>query len=329
MTTNPAEKSQLVMTHARWDDTSSVRILEWLELASKEPEFGALFSARLKHDPKDVLLLRFEQDSSEGEKHDAVCARHRALADAQPAEASLQYLRIRCVGDEQEKNAQFTSAREKWPDNPWLSMADGVTLAERGNYLQAQPLYDLARKRLPAMRGYLALDHARLRRLNSVNGEVKLADLVSNSERLGMLLAIETGRELDGTPLEPYASLARGKLDVAVRQANKNKEGRERVLRLVASSDGATRAMIDEALALPLGETDDFEMAIAMYAVAVKAYARSGVPRDPARKDAGRRKESRCWISWNTCDAVETRCRHAPCCLTSICNCACTRFTPR
>ena len=38
MITNPAEKSQLVMTHARWDDTSSVRILEWLELASKEPD---------------------------------------------------------------------------------------------------------------------------------------------------------------------------------------------------------------------------------------------------------------------------------------------------
>ena len=276
MITTPAEKSRLVMTHARWDNTSSVRILEWLDLASKEPDFGALFAARLKQNPKEVLLLRFEQDNSEGEKHDAVCARHRTLAEAQPAEAGLQYLRIRCMGDEQEKNAQFTSAREKWPDNPWLSMAAGVTLAERGNYLQAQPMYDLARKRLPAMRGYLALDHARLRRLNSVDGKVDLADLISNSERLGMLLAIETGRDLDGTPLEPYVSLARGKLDVAVLQANKNKEGRERVLRLVASSEGATRAMIDEAMALPLDETDDFETAIAMYAVAVKTL------RDPS-----------------------------------------------
>ncbi len=223
-----------------------------------------------------MVLLRFEQDSSEGEKHQAVCERHRTLAEATPAVADLQYLRIRCMGDDQQKNAQFVAAQEKWPDNPWLSLAAGATLAERGNYLQAQPMYELARKRLPAMRSYLSLDAARLRRLNSVDGKSKLADLVPNSDHLAMLMSIETGRDLDGTPLEPYASLARGKLDVAVRQANTVGEGRERVLRLVASSEGATPAMINEALALPLDDSDDFETSIAMYAVAVRTL------RDPS-----------------------------------------------
>ena len=101
---------------------------------------------------------------------------------------------------------------------------------------------------------------ARLRRLNSAGGKVKVTDLVAHSDQLAMLMAIESGKDLEGTPLEPYDSLARGNLAAAVLQAKKIKDGSERVLRLVASSDGATREMIDEALALPLGEPDDFEI---------------------------------------------------------------------
>jgi len=276
MLEKPEEKSKLALTHARWDSTSSAKILDWLQLASTDPEFGALLAERLKQDPKDVLLMRFEQDLAEGEKADAVCARQRALAERAPSDPDLQYLRIRCVADEREKNAQFEAAQKKWPDNAWLTMAAGVTLAERGRYSDAQPLYELARKKLPALRGYLALDHARLRRLTSPTGEAKLADLVPNSDRLGVLLQIESDNDVDGTPLEPYASMARGKLALAAQQAGRNKDAR--VVKLLASSDGATRAMIDEALALPLDEKeDDFETAIAMYAVAVKAS------RDPSR----------------------------------------------
>jgi hypothetical protein len=271
MINDPADKAQLIKTHARWDDTNSVMILDWLQLASEQPDFGTLFAARLKHAPKDVLLLRFEQDSSEGAQHEAVCTRQRALAEAEPAQSSLQYLRIRCLADDRQKNAEFVTAQKKWPKDPWLTLAAGATFAEHGDYLQAQPMYEQARNRLPAMRSYLALNEARLRRLNSVDGNANLADLVPSSEHLAMLVSIENGRDLDGTPLEAYASLASGKLDVAVVQANKKKEGRERVLRLVASSDGATRAMIDEALALPLGDSDDFESAIAMYALAVRS----------------------------------------------------------
>ena len=150
------------------------------------------------------------------------------------------------------------------------------------------------------MRGYLTLDTARLRRLNSVDGKVEARGPGANSEHLEMLVSIETGRGLEGTPLEPYVSLARGKLDVAVRQANKIGEGRERVLRLVASSDGATRAMMEEALALPLDESDDFQTAIAMYAVAVEASARSGAVRRRSSKRCWETKESRCSRSWNT-----------------------------
>ena len=82
------------------------------------------------------MLLRFEQDSSEGENTKRCARAIGRWPNAEPAQASLQYLRIRCVGDEQQKNAQFISAQQKWPDDPWLSLAAGATYAERGNYLR-------------------------------------------------------------------------------------------------------------------------------------------------------------------------------------------------
>ena len=270
MLKDPADRAQLVQMHARWDETTSANVLDWLQLASDDPAFGGLLAARLEHDPKDILLLRFEQDSSEGEKHEAVCARQRTLAETEPANAGLQYLRIRCMPDDQQQNTQFIAAQEKWPDNPWLSLAAGATYAERGDYLQAQPKYEHARKRLIAMRRYLSLDVARLRRLNSADGNLDFADLAANSDQLSMFLMIETGRDTAGTALEPYHSLARGDLDAAMLQAKKLNDGSERVLRLAAASEGATRAMIEAALALPLGDTEDFGTAIAMYGVAAR-----------------------------------------------------------
>jgi tetratricopeptide (TPR) repeat protein len=215
-------------------------------------------------------LLRFEQDRSEGAQHDAVCARHRALAEARLDQPDLQYLNIRCMGNEVQKNEQFVLAQQKWPDNAWLSLAAGATHAEHGDYQKAEPLYELARKRLPAMHEYLTLDTARLRRLNAGESEPRLNDLMPSSEHLSMLVSIENGTGLDATPLAPYALLARGNLDAAASAAKKLGDGHERVLQLVASSDGATHQMMQEALALPLDASDDFNTAIAMYAVAVR-----------------------------------------------------------
>jgi hypothetical protein len=48
-------------------------------------------------------------------------------------------------------------------------------------------------------------------------------------------------------------------------------EGRERALRIVATSEGATPAMIKEALDLPVDDGSDHQSLIAMYALALRA----------------------------------------------------------
>ena len=266
---NPEDRARLITTHARWDDTNSAYILEWLQLASEQPSFDKLFSERVKQDPADVVLLRFEQDSSTGEKHDAVCAKQRSMAEAAPEKPDLQYLGIRCLGDESAMNERFLTAHEKWPKNGWLAMAAGATYAERGDYSKALPLYEGARTRLNSMREYLALDTARLRRLE-LGPQASLRDLVASSNNLEMFVTIETGKDLEGTSLEPYALIARGDLETAVKLAKKSHEGRERVMRLAAASNGASATMIDEALALPLDDSIDVESTLAMYGLAAR-----------------------------------------------------------
>ena len=268
------ERARLIAAHARWDPTTSSNIYMWLSLATKQPGFDALLAARLDQDAANVVLLRFEQDTTEGDRHAAVCTKHRARAQAAPTDPDLQYIAIRC-GDDVRNDAEFLTAQQRWPDNSWFALAAGAVHAQRGEYKVAEPLYEKARRGLPAMRDYLSTDVARLRRLNSQVGEVSISDLVATAE-LAPLAAIESGSETAGTPLEAYHAMARGDLARAVELAKTANRGDDRIVRLIAFSDGATPAMISAAFELPDGEHLDFDDALVMYGLAVREQ------RDPA-----------------------------------------------
>jgi hypothetical protein len=216
------------------------------------------------------VLLRVEQDTTSGEAHAATCDRHRALAQKNP-EADLRYLTIRCVEDAEQRNAAFVEAQSEWPDHPWLAMAAGATLAERGEYVRAQPMIEQVIRKLPAMRERLALDAARLRRLNAAGNQADIQSLTRFSSSIETLAGIESGRGLEDTPLAPYAALALGRIDEAAKMARAMTEGRERALRIIATSEGATPAMINEALELPVDDDSDYQSLIAMYALALRA----------------------------------------------------------
>jgi Zn-dependent protease with chaperone function/tetratricopeptide (TPR) repeat protein len=268
---DPKDRSRLLLTHARWDETSSPQTLDWLMLAASEPEFAKILADRMRQSPNDVVLLRVEQDTTEGEAHAAVCERHRALAQKKPGEANLQYITIRCLEDAGERNAAFLAAQKKWPEHSWLSMAAGATLAEKGDYGQALPLYERAMKSLAPMRERIALDTARLRRLtHEGEGQPEIRNLVRYSSQLKMLTGIEAARGLEGGALAPYAAMANGRVDEAAELARAMPEGGSRALRLAAISDDAQDAVIEAAFAAPLSDEDDFESTIAMYALALR-----------------------------------------------------------
>jgi hypothetical protein len=133
---------------------------------------------------------------------------------------------------------------------------------------------DLARRELPAMQDTLAVDTLRVRRMSS--DDAKSADLEAQSDVLKHLVALESGAGLHpGTDMAFY-SLGRGMPGVAAKDVEENAEVDRRVLRFAAASDGATRDVVDAALALPLDEGIDDTSVWSALALALRER------RDPA-----------------------------------------------
>ena len=234
------QRATLVHAHARWDDTNSTNALGWLRAASKAKGFNALLEQRLALAPKDVVLLRFEQDTS-GVHHDEVCARQAKLAVADPDDADLQYLSTRCQPDGDARDHQFVQGYRHWPRNPWWALAAGYVFDGSAKWNDADSALATAMQQ-PALADSVALQLARVRRAAQIDAPVDISDLAKHSSKLRWMLNLEK----DG----PYARFDQGKLDEAIRVASKN-VNRERLIRLAAASDGASTALAHQALAMP------------------------------------------------------------------------------
>ena len=159
--------------------------------------------------------------------------------------------------------------RSKWPDNGWLALAAAATQAQNGNFLAAAPLYEKAYKSVPSAREYLAIDAARVRRIN-LGTDASLRDLAQNSQQLRTFAAIESGEDVAGTPLEAYNAIARGQVQRAVALAKKAEKGSEDILWLAAASEGASTEMIETALGVTVPENADVASMFAMYGLAAR-----------------------------------------------------------
>jgi hypothetical protein len=280
LVTDAAERSRMLLAHARWDSTESPSISEWLELAAQDPAFEKTFAERVKQESNDVLLGRYEQDFARGADRDEVCARRVKRSAAEPSNPDLRYLAIRCLPDEATQNARYIAEHQRWPRHPWFTFAAAASHADAGDYAKAEPLFEEARHTLATLRDYLTLETARLRRLNGRADPVAIENLAKSSGHLAFMLAIESGKADSGSPIEGYALLADARLADAAGIAKEADEKEYRLLRLIAISDGATDAMIDEALALPVDETDVDTM-VTMYALAAR-HGRSTAPFETA-----------------------------------------------
>ncbi len=262
--------------HARWDPLTSPHIYEWLSLASASPEFGSILAARLRESPDDVLLHRFEQDTSKGSEHAAVCERDQAAARAHPQNGNLQYLATRCIADRIDRDTAFDQFHLRFPHNAWLQQAVGYGAAEQGRWEEAIAQLEQARPELPAMAPFIAVDSFRLYRVLGRDSEPVALDLERQSERLRQLLAVESGGDQPKDPAKAYHELAGGHLNAALADAGPDPQDIARMRRLVAASDGATRQQIDAALALPDNQGIDSDSAWSALGLALRLH------RDPS-----------------------------------------------
>ena len=235
--------ARIAEAHARWDATDGY-LAEWMLRAKEGGKLPGILAARLARNPGEVVSLRVEQDASEGAQHEAVCARHRAIADAPGASPALQYVALRCIEDNAARNVALIEAHARWPDEPWLSLAAGYALAERAQWDRALPLLEKAAA-LPEAATMIMPDVARLKRAIGTGAAQTRSPLTARSGYLETMLVLESGEGTEGTPAAAYRHLVKGDLEQALKIAGADSG----VLVLAAASDGADAETVRRALA--------------------------------------------------------------------------------
>ncbi|HET9447455.1 MAG TPA: M48 family metalloprotease [Steroidobacteraceae bacterium] len=268
-------QAQVIQTHARWDSGDGHYTAYWLSLASQAEGFDEIVRARLALDPEDVLALRAEQDARP-DLRAAVCKRHRAMANERPESINLQYIAARCIENPAQHEQEVAALYAKAPNNGWVAAAMGYTHAEHARWNDAMAALNVARQRLPAMTERYALDTMRLRRMSSRDGDANSVDLVRQSDTLRYYLALIAGKDLQPGRDTAYHHLASGNPDAAANVEIDDPVEVARILRLAAASDGASREVIERALALPVEQGLDVNSIWAALGLALRER------RDPA-----------------------------------------------
>lgn len=232
--------SSIALAHARWDDTGSRHVVDWLAIAASTPEFPAVLQARLATQPDDVLLRRVAQDvAAEGDTQ--ACTSDTAAAASAPDQPDLVYLAARCLPTAEERNAAFRAGHARFPEHAWLAYAAGYDLAQTREWEPAAIALETARGQLTPLVDRISLDLERIERVLGRRPDAARSRVLSAaSPKLASYLEYEA--------LPGYQSLHAGDFDSAL---SSDADQRARMLRLVAASQGASSTQISEALALP------------------------------------------------------------------------------
>ena len=254
---NEADHERLALVHARWDDLDARSTGHWLMLAQHAAGFPKLIAQRLAESPDNVILLRLELDGAGDAGREAVCARHRSAAQAQPQNVNLQYVVIRCLPKEAARDQAFVDGHARHPEHGWFAYAAGYVLSEQGQWREALAAYEVVRRKTPTLVESVNIDAARIHRLLGTDRPPVMNELVKGSEGLRRLRALETDEGLGDSPYRAYPELARGNLAPALKLAQPQPKLAVRVLRLAAASDGAGPELAERALALPIDQGVD------------------------------------------------------------------------
>lgn len=265
-----SERAAMTAAHVRWDTVESRYATWWLYAARRSADLPKLLQQRIEHNPRDILALYAQQEYSEGAAYEQFCARHRTLAAKYSQDVELQYIANRCVADGTERDRQLGELYRRAPNSPWLAMAAGNLYAAAGDWPQATLSLEAALNKLPAYAELIALDLARIRRVSSEDSPT-LTDLAQKSDVLQHELSLETDAEASSDVDLAYHHLNRGALETAVATAGHG-DSADRVLRLVAASDGASQDIVDRALDMSLERGIDVDSGWAAFALALREH---------------------------------------------------------
>lgn len=259
-TNDIADKSALAMAalaHVRYDVPDSRYLMSWLALGSTMPGFDAAFAARRARFPMDIVAMRAEQNIATGAAHEAVCAKHRALAEASPDSGDLAYLATRCQHEGDARDKAFEEGFRRWPASPWFANAAASSFSQHARYADALAAYRVAMDKSPSLRQLIAAEAYRMERLvDPAAASRDMEKIAGISPWVGSMLRLEdTAHPVEGE-YRSLSLLSAGKLDEAVKAAS-GTAMEAHVLRMAAASRGASAAL--RARADKLGPNDGID----------------------------------------------------------------------
>lgn len=244
-----SERQQMIVNHAEWDDASSAHVLGWIEQAEESPGAPDVVVRRLARDPEEIISLRVQQDRATPAQKAEVCAQQRRLAQAKPESGDLAYLDVRCQPDGPEQGAAFLAGAKRFPNSAFFALAAGYEQMQTEQWEPALDSLDRACEGVPALAEHLRLEEARVLRLLDKWRPESHTNWLEQAPELAFLEALDTGKDVEGAELG-YSELAAGHLYQALEATSRDLEVSQRVLRLVAASDGAAPELIERAFAL-------------------------------------------------------------------------------
>lgn len=251
----PADRDRVIAMHAKWDAADSPDLVTWLALDAEKAKPGQALADRLADSPQDVLLLRLQQDLSQGEQaRGQVCAKHRAQAQSHPDSPDWAYMATRCLPDGAGKSDAFLQGAKQWPSHAWFNYAASYVDAEQARWREALAKMELARQKLPAVAESIVDDEARIVRHSGIQSP-NLAQLQAASSKLKFQLILENpsarGEDLD--PLaRAYVDMAEGRFTQGQNTLPSEADVAARWLRLAAASDDAPPEFLKQVHAISL-----------------------------------------------------------------------------
>jgi hypothetical protein len=161
----------------------------------------------------------------------------------------LAYLDVRCQPDGPQQGAAFLAGAKRFPNSAFFALAAGYEQLQSEQWEPALDSLDRACEGVPALGEHLRLEEARVLRLLGKWQPESHAVWLEQAPELAFLEALDTGKDVEGAELA-YSELAVGHLDRALEATSGDVEVSQRVLRLVAASDGARPELIARAFAL-------------------------------------------------------------------------------
>ncbi|GAB5399429.1 MAG: hypothetical protein Aureis2KO_10140 [Aureisphaera sp.] len=266
------EQESIIKSHVAWDDPKSPQIVNWLNMVSRSKDPMDALRNRAKNYKDDVATMRALTNQADSLERISLCNDFKQRTTTDPENADYYYLSTRCLEDGEYQDNQFTAGNERWQEHPWLAYASGYIYARRQQWEKAYKAFRTAAKYNDGLEETIATDAERTRRMlenpTVVNNMGPAVTIMSDD--LSFSMQLEQG-DVDSPLLNPnnsYVLMSQGKIVEASDFVKKHSNYEPYINRFLAVSDGATPAIKEKALSLPL--TEGISAATIWYALALQ-----------------------------------------------------------